>query len=198
MPRCPYREVEKWYLPAPLWQTEKNTLHLENSDLMKMIKLLAFAAGLALMAGTAHPASREIYPDPAQAKADIAAALRTAAQTHKRVLLDFGGNWCGDCQVLDIYFHNPQNLPILDANFVLIHVNIGHMDENLDIAERYGVPLGKGVPALAVLSEKGTLLYSQKAGEFEAMRRMESSAVTSFLAQWRPAHTGCSTVMISC
>ena len=137
-------------------------------------------------------------PIPSQAKADLAAALKTAAATHKRVLVDFGGNWCGDCQVLDIYLHNPSNLPILDANFVLVHVNIGHMDENLDIAKEYEVPLDKGVPALAVLTEKGKLLYSQRNGQFEAMRRMESSAVTQFLLQWKPVKPGCSAVMVTC
>ena len=165
---------------------------------MKTIKFLALAALLVLGATTARSANREIYPDPAQARNDVAAALKTAAQTHKRVLLDFGGNWCGDCQVLDIYFHNAENLPILESNFVLVHVNIGHMDTNLDIAGQYQVPLDRGVPALAVLSEKGKLLYSQKSGEFEAMRRMEPSAVTTFLVQWKPAKDGCSAVMVNC
>jgi hypothetical protein len=100
--------------------------------------------------------------------------------------------------VLDSYFHDPANRTILEANFVLVHVNIGMMDANLDIAKQYEVPLNKGVPALAVLSEKGKLLYSQKGGEFEAMRRMESSAVTQFLVQWKPTHEGCSAVMINC
>jgi len=165
---------------------------------LKTVKLLAVAALLAVGAATARSANRDIYPAPDQAKADLAAALRTAAQTHKRVLLDFGGNWCGDCQVLDLYFHNAQNLPILESNFVLVHVNIGHMDINLDIANQYQVPLEKGVPAIAVLSDRGKLLYSQKGGEFEAMRRMDPSAVTSFLVQWKPAREGCSAVMVNC
>ncbi len=164
----------------------------------KTVRLIALAAVLALGASTARSAGRDIYPDPSRAKADLAQALRTAAQTHKRVLVDFGGNWCGDCQVLDIYFHNAQNLPILETNFVLVHVNIGHMDENLDIASQYQVPLEKGVPALAVLSDRGKLLYSQRSGEFEAMRRIDASAVTSFLVQWKPAKEGCSAVMVSC
>jgi hypothetical protein len=46
--------------------------------------------------------------------------------------------------------------------------------------------LAKGVPALAVLDADGKLLYSQKAGEFEAMRGMQSSAVTGFLNEWKP------------
>jgi len=165
---------------------------------MKTLKLIALAVLLGFGAGAAHSATHDIYPDPAQAKADLAGALKTAAANHKRVLLDFGGNWCGDCQVLDIYFHDPANRPLLEANFVLVHINIGTMNANLDLARRYGVPLEKGVPALAVLSEKGALLYSQKGGEFEAMRRMESSSVTAFLKQWEPSRPGCSVMMVSC
>lgn len=165
---------------------------------MKSFKLLALAALLTLGIATARSAGREIYPDPSQAKIDLAAALKTAAQTHKRILLDFGGNWCGDCQVLDIYFHNQQNLPILESNFVLVHINIGHLDENQDIAGQYQIPLEKGVPAIAVLNEHGKLLYSQRGGEFEAMRRMDPASVTSFLVQWKPAKEGCSAVMVNC
>jgi thiol:disulfide interchange protein len=168
---------------------------------LKTIPLIALAAVLALTACKTAPTttttSRAIYPDPAQANADLSAALKTAAATHKRILLDFGGNWCGDCRVLDIYFHDPANRPILEANFVLVHVNIGHMDANLDIAKQYEVPLEKGVPALAVLDEHGKLLYSQKSGEFEAMRSMESVEVTKFLVQWEPEKP-CSTVMVNC
>jgi thiol:disulfide interchange protein len=134
---------------------------------------------------TSRSAERDIYPPPEQAKVDLAAALGTAAANHKRVILDFGGNWCPDCRVLDLYFHDATNKPILDANFVLVHVNIGRLNENLDIAARYEVPLNKGVPALAVLGEHGDLLYSQKTGEFEAMRGMQSKAVTDFLTQWK-------------
>jgi thioredoxin 1 len=165
---------------------------------VKIIRPIIFAVLLAFISTASQAAAPQIYPDPAQAPRDLAAALKTAAAKHKRVLLDFGGNWCGDCHVLDIYFHDPANKPILDANFVLVHVNIGHMDQNLALAKKYGVPLEKGVPALAVLSERGALLYSQRGGEFEAMRTMQSSAVTQFLARWRPARTGCSVMMVSC
>ncbi|MGA2808067.1 MAG: thioredoxin family protein [Terracidiphilus sp.] len=165
---------------------------------MKVAKILALATVLALGVATANSAGRDIYPDPAQARADLGVALRTAAGAHKRILLDFGGNWCADCQVLDIYLHNAANRPILDANFVLVHVNIGMMDANLDIAKRFDIPLDRGVPALAVLSEKGTLLYSQKTGQFAPMRRMEPSDVTRFLVEWKPVKPGCSAVMVDC
>jgi thiol:disulfide interchange protein len=117
----------------------------------------------------------------------LAAALQAAGASHRRVIIDFGGNWCPDCHVLDGYFHDSVNGPLLDAHYVLVHVNIGRIDQNLDIAERYQIPLKKGVPALAVLDGDGTLVYSQKMGEFEAMRRMQSAAVTEFLKRWNPA-----------
>jgi thiol:disulfide interchange protein len=146
---------------------------------------LTLLLALAIGAVAARSAERDIYPAPAQAKIDLAAALDAAAATHKRVILDFGGNWCPDCRVLDLYFHDSGNKPILEANYILVHVNIGHMNENVDIAERYRIPLRKGVPALAVLGEGGELLYSQRTGEFEAMRGMQSSAVTDFLLRWK-------------
>jgi thioredoxin 1 len=143
------------------------------------------AALLALSVIPARSGEPDIYPAHNQAKNDLAAALATSAATHKRVILDFGGNWCTDCHVLDRYFHDSANKPILEGNYLLVHVNIGRLDENLDIAQRYQIPLRKGVPALAVLDEHGELLYSQRTGEFEAMRGMQSSAVTDFLMHWK-------------
>jgi len=134
---------------------------------------------------TAAPAAH-LYPEAAAANGDVSMALLQAKTTGKRIILDFGGDWCPDCQVLDIYFQQNPNAELLAQNFVKVNVNIGHMDQNVDLAERYGVPLKKGVPALAVLNADGKLLYAQKAGEFEAMRRMDSSSVTKFLNQWKP------------
>jgi thioredoxin 1 len=135
---------------------------------------------------TEEPGRAVIYPEGAQAEMDIAAALAQAGREKKRVLLDFGGNWCGDCQVLEIYFHDQQNLPLLESHYVLVPVNIGRYDENLAIAARYGVPVQQGVPALAVLDPNGQVVFTQRQGEFKSMRQMSSSAVTEFLMQWKP------------
>jgi thioredoxin 1 len=165
---------------------------------VKRTNLFTIAAILALVVGTARSATREVYPDPAKSRSDLGAALKAAPVEHKRILLDFGGNWCGDCQVLDIYFHDPVNRPILQSNFILVDINVGRYESNLDLARRYRIPLDKGVPALAVLSENGKLLYSQETGQFAPMRKMESSAVTKFLVQWREPRKGCSVAVLNC
>jgi thioredoxin 1 len=156
---------------------------------MRNLKSLILSAAAILFIAIQAPgvaALPDIYPDPGMAKTDLAAALQSAAANHRRIIVDFGGNWCPDCHVLDGYFHDAANRPLLEADFLLVHVNIGRLDQNLDLAERYQIPLNKGVPALAVLDSDGKLLYSQRTGEFEAMRRMQSGAVTAFLTQWRP------------
>jgi thiol:disulfide interchange protein len=127
---------------------------------------------------------KHIYSETADPKADIAAALAQAKSEHKRVLIDFGGDWCGDCQVLDIYLHQPPNDRLLQNNFVLVHVWVGHIDTHLDVPEKYGVLIHKGVPELAVLSPDGQVLYAQR-GEFEDMSQMEPSSVTEFLDKWK-------------
>src|SRR5580704_18689909 len=122
--------------------------------MLKPVQRALFAVS-ALILLTARAQGRVIYSDTADAHHDIAQALVTAQHEHKRVILDFGGNWCGDCQVLDIYMHQQPNLDLLDNNFVLVHVNIGHYDRNTDLAEKYEIPLKKGVPGLAVLDAHG-------------------------------------------
>jgi thiol:disulfide interchange protein len=159
---------------------------------MRKFRTLVLSAVVLLCIAAQAPgvaAVPDIYPDPGKAKTDLAAALQTAAANHRRIIVDFGGNWCPDCHVLDTYFHDTANRPLLEADFLLVHVNIGRLDQNLDLAERYQIPLKKGVPALAVLDSDGKLLYSQASGEFEAMRRMQSSAVTEFLTRWKPAES---------
>jgi thiol:disulfide interchange protein len=145
------------------------------------------AAPLASVASAQQPLpNAHIFPDVASARQDIAAALKTARRQHKRVILDFGGDWCGDCQVLNLYFHQPENLAILNKHFVLVDVNIGrHIDENLDIGQKYGVDLKKGVPALSVLKPSGQVIYGQSGGEFADMRHMDSSSVHDFLQKWK-------------
>jgi thiol:disulfide interchange protein len=166
----------------------------QQHEAYRKARMARFAAIVALLAGVLPassqiigpaPTAKHIYSDTASPKTDIAAALARAKREHKRVILDFGGDWCGDCQVLDIYFHQAPNAELLEKHFVLVHISIGHEDKNIDVAAKYGVPISKGVPALAVLAPDGKVLYAQATGEFEDMRHMESASVTEFLNKWK-------------
>ena len=126
---------------------------------------------------------KNLYPPIPDADKDLKAGIAEARRTHKRVLVDFGGDWCGDCQVLDIYFHQEPNADLLAKNFVKVNINIGRIDANFDVAKRCGVDL-HGVPALAVLDDHGKVIFAQR-NQFSDMRYMEPTSVTEFLNQWK-------------
>jgi thiol:disulfide interchange protein len=126
--------------------------------------------------------NKNLYSETANPTADIAAALVRARREHKRILLDFGGNWCGDCQLLDIYYHQSPNAELLAKHFIVVHIDIGHMDRNVDVAKKYKVPITKGVPALAVIDAHGNLLYSEREKEFE---HTTPADITAFLNRWK-------------
>jgi len=134
------------------------------------------------------PAERKnLYPADVDAQKEISEALATAAKSHQRVLLIFGGNWCYDCHVLDEAFHAPEIAPTLNRNFVVAHIDIGEYNKNLDLAKKYEVPLERGVPAAAVLDSDGKLLFSQKNQEFEKARSLGPDDILAFLNKWKPA-----------
>ncbi|HEY5028685.1 MAG TPA: thioredoxin family protein [Candidatus Angelobacter sp.] len=126
----------------------------------------------------------QLYKADANAAQDIRQALAAAGQQHKNVLLDFGGNWCLDCHVLDNAFHQPRIAPLLNSNFVLVHVDVGKYEKNLDLAKKYHVDLEKGVPSLAVLDAQGNVLYATR--DFERARVMSEKDVIQFLDKWKP------------
>ena len=154
---------------------------------MRVAKWLAGVLALGLMGGAgAQFTKKHLYDEHSDQKAEIATGLAQARREHKRVILDFGGDWCGDCQVLDIYFHQPENADLLQKNFVVVHIFVTPtMDNNLALGQQYGIPLGRGVPALAVLDADGHVVYAQKTGGFADMRHMDASAVHEFLLRWK-------------
>src|SRR6266446_5049974 len=127
----------------------------------------------------------DLYPANADAKKEIDEALHKAVKDKKRVLLVFGANWCYDCHVLDRALHEGEAGQIVKERFVLVHVDIGEADKNLDLAKKYKTPLDKGVPAVAILGDDGELLYSSGDGEFEWARTMMKKELKAFLQRWK-------------
>ena len=130
-------------------------------------------------------AKTDLYPAAADAKNEIAEALTHAVVEKKRVMLIFGGNWCYDCHVLDRALHEGAAGKIVSESFLLVHVDIGEGEKNPDLLKLYKIPLAKGVPAVAILTGKGKLIYSSGDGEFEAARRMMKKDLVAFLLSWK-------------
>jgi hypothetical protein len=130
---------------------------------------------------------KNIYPDDADAHAEIREAEERAAREHRRLLLVFGANWCFDCHVLDLAFQRKDLAPVLAASYEVVHVDLGPDEhKNADLVQQYQIPLDKGIPALAVAESDGKLVVSQKNGEFEDARGLTPEVLQEFLNKWKP------------
>jgi thioredoxin 1 len=130
-----------------------------------------------------------LYAEDGDARGEIEKAVRKAQHSHKRILLIFGNNICTNCDVLEEAFKSPEIAGTFDQNYELVHIYIGALDKNLDVAKQYGVPLPRGFPALAVLDNNGELVFSQKQGEFADARGMAPEDILDFLNKWKPSAT---------
>lgn len=157
---------------------------------------LALAAGFALacsvvpaarpFTGQAPAASLEPKFDPARdAAQDIRAAITEATRSHKRVILDVGGEWCGWCHALDRYFAEHTDLRALrEKNYVWLKVNYSAENKNEKVLSQY--PTIKGYPHLFVLERDGTLLQSQDTGLLEQGPSYNLDKMLAFLNKWVP------------
>ena len=141
---------------------------------------------LALASIRATAASQPIYDENANAQQQIAAALATPAKDGKNILLIFGANWCPDCHALDAEMHEPDLAELIEKNYVVVKIDVGRFNKNLEVGKKYGVPIGRGIPAIAVLDRHGKLLYAQSQGQFANAAQMPSQDFRTFFEKWKP------------
>ena len=124
------------------------------------------------------------YNAAADAKADVAHALAEAKAAHVPVLLIFGANWCEDCRALDKALKEGKNAELMQKEFKVVKIDVGNFDHNLDVANAYGNPLKKGIPAAVLVSSSDNqVLYATKGGELANARRMSESGIHDFFKQ---------------
>ncbi|MGL1418866.1 hypothetical protein ACSTIS_23460, partial [Vibrio parahaemolyticus] len=73
--------------------------------------------------------------------------------------------------------------PLIAKHFKVVKVDVGRFDRNVDIAEAYRVLLKKGIPAVAVLSTEGKLVYATEGGELADARKMGDQGVYDFFTR---------------
>ncbi|MFC1436644.1 thioredoxin family protein [Streptacidiphilus sp. N1-10] len=129
----------------------------------------------------------EGYDATRNAEADIQAALATAVKEHREVLLDFGADWCPDCRALDVMFRSGQVQPLLAKDYLVVAVDVGEFNHNLDLAGQYVNLQTSGIPALVVLKSTGTLRTATNDGAFSNARTMDPAQVAAFLSRWAPS-----------
>ncbi len=129
--------------------------------------------------------TRAPYNEKANADTDVEAAFARAKKSGKRVLIDLGGNWCGDCIVLANFMQLPEMKPFLAAHFEIVAVDVGRFDKNLQVPARFGLTKRlDGVPTVIIAEPDGHIVNAGNTFALADARHMTPQAIADWLAQW--------------
>lgn len=127
------------------------------------------------------------YDETADASAAVDRALARAKKSGKRVIIDMGGNWCGDCRILAATMELPEMKAFLGRHFEIVTVDVGRFDKNLQVPARYGITTRlEGVPALLVVDPKTgkQLVDRAQVAALADARHMRPQDLADWFAQW--------------
>jgi thioredoxin-related protein len=129
----------------------------------------------------------KLYNPKADAKADIAAAVKRAKAEHKNVLLQMGGNWCIWCiRFNDLVTQDPKLDKYLRNNYEVVHVNYSPENLNEKLFAELGFPQRFGFPVFVVLDDKGNRLHTQNSAYLEDGPGHSKAKVMEFFENWSP------------
>ncbi len=146
----------------------------------------------------ATPARPAIYDGLADGRAQIAAALSRATRENRRVLIQWGADWCSWCHLLhEICASDEAIAKELKYEYDVVLLDIGRRDKHMDLALEHGVDLAQeGVPWLTVLAADGRVLANQETGSLElaGQKAHDPARVLAFLTAHRAEHPQAATL----
>ena len=124
------------------------------------------------------------YDEKANADAQVAAAMAKAKASHRLLLIDLGGNWCPDCRILAAFMRLPEVASFVSAHYVVVTVDVGRENKNLQIPARWGVDKLAGVPSVLIVDRHGHLVDAGHIATLSDARHMTPQGLADWLAQW--------------
>ncbi|WP_165064170.1 thioredoxin family protein [Paludisphaera rhizosphaerae] len=160
---------------------------------MRSVTMFAALCGGLVLVGAARgeeakPAKKSIYDATADARAQVEKAAAQAKKDGTRVLLMFGGDWCGWCHKLHTLFREDKEIAtILSNEYELVMIDTKAPNAETYLSEASKGLDGVGYPFLAVYDADGKLLKGQKTDPLEEGDHHDPAKVKAFLEEWKVA-----------
>ena len=152
---------------------------------LRAVGLASLLAALPVRAVESWTAPQKFDPR-RDAAADVAAAVRHAAATRRRVIVDVGGEWCTWCHIMDRFFESrPELMALRERHYVWVKVNYSKDNPNTALLSRW--PRIAGYPHLFVLDARGELVHSQDTSVLESGQSYSVEAMRNFLTRFAPS-----------
>lgn len=139
------------------------TLRLAAAVLLAATPLVAFAAPPA-----PAPETLPIYDSTSLAPLAIEAASKAAADSGRRLFVNFGTNDCAPCRVVNDAIYEEPFLSAFLAQFVPVFVDAAPGTSGHELLARYEIDPAKGFPAIVMSDEMLRVAETTKNGEMAA------------------------------
>jgi len=130
-------------------------------------------------------AQNNIYNPNADAKTDLANAIKKAKLEKKHVLIQVGYNACPWCIKFHKFIHENKEIDsLLTTNFIFLLINYSRENKNMELMKQFKFPQRFGFPVLLVLDAEGNLIHTQDTGLLELEKGYDPEKVKTFLKNW--------------
>jgi thiol-disulfide isomerase/thioredoxin len=144
--------------------------------LLAATPLVAFAGPPAQAPGTLP-----IYDSTSEGPLAVEAASKAAADSGRRLFVNFGTNDCAPCRVVnDAIYEEPFQTAFFEQ-FVPVFVDVAPGTPNRALLERYGIDASKGFPALVLSDEQLRVAETTKEGEMTLVAKKGKEAVREWI-----------------
>ena len=111
---------------------------------------------------TAMPAiqSGNLYLSSIDPVADLAAKLESARQSHKRLLVVMGGNWCHDSRALASRLFSEPLSATINQHYEILFVDVGYLEKGRDVITSLGIPVYYATPTLLIVDPVSGLVVN--------------------------------------
>ncbi len=152
------------------------TLRLAVAVLIASTPLAAFAQAPAPALETLP-----IYDTTSIGTLAIEAASKAAADSGRRLFVNFGTNDCLPCRVANDAIYEEPFFTAFLAEFVPVFVDVAVENPNHELLSRYGINAAKGFPAIVLSDDKLRLSETTKEGEMAAAAAKGKEAVQEWI-----------------
>jgi thiol:disulfide interchange protein len=154
------------------------------------MKQLSLSTLILLVALTLHAQDMKnfkLYNPAENVEKALSQKIKEAKAAGKHVFVQIGGNWCVWCaRFHDFTTKDPSIDSLINANYVVYHMNWSKENENDKLMAQFGYPQRFGFPVFIILDAKGNRLHTQNSAYLEEGKGYSKNRVVEFFENWSP------------
>jgi hypothetical protein len=111
------------------------------------------------------------------------AALARSRATGKKVLVEYGGDWCGGAVRLDALLCRPEVASLIRRHFIHVRCHVGDDGRANSALIEHPVDMD-AIPFFSLVDRDGRIVATQPTEPFELFWWYRKSKVIAFLQDW--------------